>query len=226
MDNHRDFWQRPVTDKVSIELMPGDHPSLLINLDGRTIARLRLSEARALADVLTTAVGELFILQRDPFALAQLQRLLAEDETLANGGSARRSASAASRINAHVKSQELLRRYRDGSRNFSQADLRLVDLEGADLRCVDLSKADLSGANLKRANLFQANLERANLAQTNLEEAGLYQTNLQDADLRKANLRNAFLDRANLRGAALSAEQLAQAKVFEGTVLPDGTRRD
>lgn len=225
MDDQREFWQRPVTDIVSVELVPGDQPSLLINQDGRTVVRLKLSEARALAEVLTIAAGELFILQRDPSALAQLQRLLEGDETLSNGGSAQRSASATSRISGHVKAQELLRRYQEGRRSFPKADLHLADLEGADLRQVDLSGADLSGANLKRANLFQANLEEANLSQANLEEAGLFQTNLRAAELRKASLRKAYLEKADLAGAAVTDEQLAQAKVSEGTVMPDGKKR-
>jgi uncharacterized protein YjbI with pentapeptide repeats len=226
MGNEREFWQRPVSDTLSIELRPGATPSLLINHNGSTVAQLKLSEARALAEVLTVAVGELFILQRDPSALAQLQRLLERDETLANGRSAQRSASTKSRISGRVKGHELLRRYREGRRSFPKADLRLVDLEGADLRQVDLSGADLSGANLKRANLFQANLEDADLSQANLEEAGLYQTNLRGADLRRANLHNAYLDKADLLGASITEEQLSRAKVFEGTVMPDGTSRD
>jgi hypothetical protein len=223
MEKGNDFWQRPVTNSVTVELVPGDQPCLLISHNGRGVVKLRLSEARALAEVLTVAVGELFILQRDPVALAVVQRLLDEDVTLSSGSSAQRSASATSRISGHIRGHELVRRYRKGERNFANADLRLADLEGADLRAVDLCGADLSGANLKRANLFQANLEEANLSQANLEEAGLFQTNLRAADFSQANLRRAYFRRANLLGAKVTSEQLATARVRKGTILPDGT---
>jgi hypothetical protein len=223
MENQNDFWLRQVTGPVTVELVPGDQPRLLINYNGQSVVALGLPEARALIEVLTVAVGELFILKKDPTALTQLQRLLAEDVTLSSSGSAQRSASAASRISGHVKSQELIRRYQKGDRNFAGADLRLADLESADLRQVDLSGADLNGANLKRANLFQADLEKANLSQANLEEAGLFQTNLRGANLSKAELRRAYLCKADLAGAIVTNEQLAQAKIHEGNIMPDGS---
>jgi uncharacterized protein YjbI with pentapeptide repeats len=223
MEKPNDFWERPVTNAVTVELVPGDQPSLLINHNGRIAVKLRLSEARALAEVLTIAAGELFILQRDPAALAKVQRLLAEDITLSSGSSAQRSASKASRISGHIKGHELLRRYKQGERIFARADLRLANLASAELRGADLSGADLSGANLQRANLSQANLEEANLAEANLEEAGLYQTNLRRADLSKASLRRAYFRKADLRGAKVTDEQLDQARIREGTIGPDGT---
>jgi hypothetical protein len=222
MEKQNDFWQRPVTSAVTVELVPGDQPCLLINNGDRGVVKLRLSEARALADVLTVAVGELFILQRDPAALAAVQRLLDEDVTLSSGSSAQRSASATSRISGHIRGHELVRRYKKGERNFANVDLRLADLEGVDLREADLGGADLSGANLRRANLFQANLEQANLSQANLEEAGFFQTNLRAADFSQANLRRAYFRRANLSGAKVTPEQLATARVRNGTILPDG----
>jgi uncharacterized protein YjbI with pentapeptide repeats len=226
MDHHSDFWQRPVTDTLAVELVPGDEPSLRINSAGQSLLQLELSEARALIEVLTVAVGELFILKKDPSALTQLQRLLDQDVTLTDGDRERRSASEASRISGQVHGQELIRRYQSGRRNFPKADLRLADLQGADLREINLCEANLGGANLRRANLFQAQLEQADLSQANLEEAGLFRANLRGADLSQATLRRAYLRRANLTDATVTDEQLSWARDLEGATLPDGSTHE
>jgi hypothetical protein len=226
MNDRNDFWRRPVTDGVTVELVPGDQPRLSIHIGGHSVIKLELEQVRALIEVLNVAVGELFILKKDPAALARLQRLLAEDVTLDRGSSHRRSASMASKISGHVKGQELVRRYKNGERSFSSVDLCLADLEGADLRGIELRGADLAGANLRRANLFYADLEEANLSQGNLEEAGLFQANLRGADLRKANLRRAYLSKADLRGAQVIDQQLDQAIALKGALLPDGSTRN
>jgi hypothetical protein len=223
MEHHRDFWRRPVTDRLAVQLAPGDRPRLLIRDNGQSVLELELLETRALVEVLNVAVGELFILQRDPAALMRVQQLLAEDVTLADNGDDGRFPCGKPRVSGHVQAQELLRRYRGGERGFANADLRYADLQGADLRHVDLRRANLAGANLKRANLFQADLEEANLSEANLEETGFFQANLAGADLSKANLRRAYLNRATLIGAQLADEQLAQAQALEGATMPDGT---
>lgn len=223
MEHHHDFWRRPVTDELAVELAPGDRPRLLISNNGQSVLELELLETRALIEVLNVAVGELFILQRDPTALVRVQQLLAEDVTLADNGDDRRSPSVKPRVSGRVQAQELLRRYRNGERGFANADLRYADLQGADLRQVDLKRANLTGANLKRANLFQADLEEVNLSEANLEETGFFQANLAGADLSKANLRRAYLNRATLIGAQLTDEQIAQAQTLEGATMPDGT---
>ena len=84
-------------------------------------AILHACEVRALIEVLNVAVGELFILQKDPPALARVQSLLASDVTLNNAGSQWRSASMASKISGHVKGQALIRRYEQGERSFPNA---------------------------------------------------------------------------------------------------------
>ena len=224
MANNDDFWQRPVTETVSVELLPGDRPCLQISQSGQAVLELELLQARALIEVLNVAVGELFILKRDPAAMARVRQLLAEDVTLDGGEGDLRSTSADSCVGGQVHAQELIRRYSRGERGFAGADLRYADLQGADLREVDLRQADLSAANLKRANLFRANLEEANLSQADLEEAGLYQANLRGTDLSRANLRRAFLNRADLTDAQVSAEQLAQAQMLRDAKLPDSAR--
>lgn len=223
MDIRNEFWQRPVSDRLALELVPGNRPRLSIEYQGQTVLELDLLEARALIEVLNQAVGELFILKRDPTAMAEVQRLLAQDVTLSNGDSERRCATAAAKISGHVQAQELVRRYVRGERCFARADLRFADLQGADLRQINLMGADLTGANLRRANLFQANLQEANLSQANLEAVGLYQANLAGADLSKANLRRAYLGKANLIGAQVTEEQLALTRVFKGATMPDGS---
>jgi uncharacterized protein YjbI with pentapeptide repeats len=207
-------------------LAPGDQPRLSIFDQGRKLLELDLPQVRALIEVLNVAVGELFILQKDPPALARVQSLLASDVTLNNGSSQWRSASMASKISGHVKGQALIRRYEQGERSFPNADLRLVDLQGVDLRGIDLSGADLVGANLRRANLFHANLEEADLSQANLEEAGFFKANLRRAVLSRANLNKAYLSKADLTAAKVTAEQLAEATILKGAVLPDGAPHD
>ncbi len=224
MADHSKFWQRPVTDTLVVELVPGDQPGLRVNDNGHTVLGVTFSEARALIEVLTVAVGELLILKKDPAALDRLQRLLAEDVTLETGDDDGHAGLGGHDGTGLTKIQRLLQRYKEGGRSFYRADLRRADLREVDLRRIDLRKADLAGANLKRANLFLANLEEADLSQANLEEAGLFQANLCRADLRKACLKRAFLCKANLRGAKVSDKQLAQVGDLTGAILPDGTR--
>jgi uncharacterized protein YjbI with pentapeptide repeats len=226
MDEQHEFWQRPVTDTLSIEIVPGEQPRLLINRHGESVAQLKLSEARALIEVLNVAIGELFILQRDPTALSQVQTLLAGDITLTGRENSRRTTTTKSRIDGHIKGQELIRRYKRGERWFGRVDLRMADLEGADLREIDLTGADLSGANLRRANLFYATLTEANLAQANLEETGFFHANLRGADLSQAVLFRAYLSRADLTGARVTPEQLEQATVLRKANLPNGAKHE
>jgi uncharacterized protein YjbI with pentapeptide repeats len=223
MSNRSEFWQRPVNDRIALELIPGETPHLLINQEDRNIVILEFSEARTLIEVLTAAVGELLILKKDPEALARLQLLLAEDVTLRSAEDDRRNAAQGRDERTRAKGQELIRQYRAGRRKFNGADLSGADLQAVDLRGIDLEGADLTGANLRRANLFYASLKRGDLRGANLEEAGLFQANLQEADLTWANLHRAYLLKANLLFANVSCEQLAAVQLLSGAVLPDGT---
>ena len=67
--------------------------------------------------------------------------------------------------------EEVVKAYRGGRRDFSEANLREANLKGADLRGADLRGANLSGSNLCRANLSGANLKGANLSETCLDPA-------------------------------------------------------
>jgi hypothetical protein len=82
MSERHDFWLRPVNDRLTLELLPGDQPALWIYCADEPVLKLDMAEARRLIEVLTVAVGELLILKKDPATLARLQELLEKDVTL------------------------------------------------------------------------------------------------------------------------------------------------
>jgi hypothetical protein len=205
MNERNEFWERPVNDTLWVELIPGDQPSLLIEREDDALLHVELSELRPLIEVLTVALGELYIL-KDRSTLTQVEQLLATDITLEANGTDQRPALILSRKANRGKVRELIRRYSEGVRSFPKADLRKANLVGADLREISLVGADLAGANLEEANLSQANLEEANLLQ--------------------ANLQGADLSKANLKCAKVTAEQLAEAKLLKGATMPDGTEHN
>lgn len=97
----------------------------------------------------------------------------------------------------------LLRRYAQGKRDFSWADLAGVNLAQAQLSGIDLSRANLSGATLVGANLSEANLTKAKLAGANLSGATLTGATLRRADLTSAQLNLAQLQQVDHYGAVL-----------------------
>lgn len=72
--------------------------------------------------------------------------------------------------------EELLRRYAADERDFSEFNLRHINLSGADLSDINLSWADLTGADLTGADL-----SRTVLIETNLNGADLTNTVIEDA---------------------------------------------
>ena len=135
-----------------------------------------------------------------------------------------------------VKIYNLVKKYKEGERNFTginlnEANLSRINLSQANLSdaslCVtNFSGADLSGINLSRANLnvgrlSQANLSRANLSRATLNVANLVRADLSDAilvetlairsELIRARLNNANLTKANLNGADLREARVGQA---------------
>jgi len=110
-----------------------------------------------------------------------------------------------------MTSEELLKRYANGERDFACADLSGADLYGADLNGANLNGADLNGANLNGADLSDANLSGATLNGANLSDANLSYADLYGADLRGANLCGADLSGADLRGANLCGATLSGA---------------
>ena len=115
-----------------------------------------------------------------------------------------------------------------GRTDFSQANLRNTNLEraflgDANLEWANLADANLTGAflvdaNLTEAYLGDADLEGANLADANLEGANLVDANLTEAFLTDANLTEAFLRAANLEGAFLGEANLEGAILGEANL--------
>jgi hypothetical protein len=113
---------------------------------------------------------------------------------------------------------ELLKRYAQGKRDFSWADLTKADLVGAKLIGINLSRSHLTGACLAKADLSQANLIKANLSGANLRDA-----NLTGSNFYKADLSGAQLDGVDLTGADLSGVDLDKINL-SGAIMPDGIR--
>ncbi|BAZ28329.1 pentapeptide repeat-containing protein [Cylindrospermum sp. NIES-4074] len=110
-----------------------------------------------------------------------------------------------------MDTNEFLRRYAKGERNFSGIDLGGAILSAANLSVADLSAADLNAANLSAANLSGADLSAADLSGANLSAADLREADLSGADLREADLREADLSGANLSASDLRAADLRAA---------------
>ncbi|MBW4560456.1 MAG: pentapeptide repeat-containing protein [Mojavia pulchra JT2-VF2] len=125
-----------------------------------------------------------------------------------------------------LKTDEFLRRYALGERNFINANLRCAELSFLSLSAINLSRsklslANLSGSNLTKADLTAADIQDANLADTNLSQSRLFRANLSRANLLRANLKgadlshvclcDANLSQADLRGANLSQADLSGA---------------
>ncbi len=134
----------------------------------------------------------------------------------------------------------LLTEYGRGNRNFSQQDLRQIDLESVKLSGASFSQSKLIGTNFEKATLLKTNFYNANLAQANLkgadlQQADLFRANLKSADLQNASLQEANLDNAllkdanlcgaNLKGAKVDEQQLKEAKTNWKTIYPNGKRR-
>jgi uncharacterized protein YjbI with pentapeptide repeats len=110
-----------------------------------------------------------------------------------------------------LKTEELLRRYAMGERNFINANLRCVVLVSVKLNEINLSYAKLSWADLTQANLSKADLTAADLSQANLNGSDLSQSCLMRADLSGADLQQASLRGANLSRANFSEVNLTDA---------------
>jgi Pentapeptide repeats (8 copies) len=98
-------------------------------------------------------------------------------------------------------------------KDFRNAQLGGVILDGAFLISADLSKANLLVAKLNRANLTAAALNNADLTAAQLNGANLLGAQLNGAILKGAHLSNADLYGARLNGADLSAADLNGAKL-------------
>ncbi len=116
--------------------------------------------------------------------------------------------------------------------DFTEANLKGIDISsteliGADFRDVDFSNANLSNTNLSNANLSNANLTNANLTNANLTNANLTNANLTNANLSNANLVNSTLTQANLsytnlRNANPGTAYNMEDTNFEGSTVNRG----
>ncbi|WP_052128611.1 pentapeptide repeat-containing protein [Neosynechococcus sphagnicola] len=122
-----------------------------------------------------------------------------------------------------MNTNDLLKRYGAGEKNFRGAQLSNVNLMGAKLAGINLSDAELSLVNfnhaiLRGANLCRANLNGIDLIGTNLSSANLSRSLLIGADLSTANLGAADLSYATLSGATLVGTCLRGANL-QGAML-------
>lgn len=120
-----------------------------------------------------------------------------------------------------ITTDELLKKYTSGKRNFAGAEVvrtsecgrNFIDLEGVVLRDINLRGADLSYADLRGADLSGADLFGASLIEARLDDAIIRNANLEGVNLCRCNLTN-----ADLTGTILTYMNAVDA-VFHGTQL-------
>ncbi|MGI8934196.1 MAG: pentapeptide repeat-containing protein [Phormidesmis sp.] len=105
-----------------------------------------------------------------------------------------------------MRSDDVLRLYEEGYRDFKGCNLAGVDLSGQILMGVNFARADLSGANLSRAFLTGVNFVGANLSRANLQFAKLSDscTKFNRADLRRVDVTHVDWADADLTGTCMS----------------------
>lgn len=147
-----------------------------------------------------------------------------------------KSKSSSSR---KLTANEVINQYKQGRRDFSQANLYRLDLQEANLNRSIFRTAQLIQVNFQKADLREADFANAILRRTSLREAKLHNAFFSNADLQKAdfckadltlaNFQNAKLAEANFCGANLTnakitEKQLAEAKTNWATIMPNGKR--
>jgi len=113
----------------------------------------------------------------------------------------------------HNEVVEVQKRYAQGQRDFSKAQLRRADLRGVNLSGINLRGADLSYANLRDADLSYADLRECYLNEANLIGTKFKKANLEGAYLIKAYLTRASFDEACLQGAFLTGAYLTKVNL-------------
>lgn len=89
------------------------------------------------------------------------------------------------------------------SRDFSQRDLRSIDVGNMDLVGLNARSALLRDANFRNAKLAKADFSQANLSNAHFQGADLTNGKFVDADLEGANFAGAHLSGADLTGCSL-----------------------
>ncbi|MDJ0735469.1 MAG: pentapeptide repeat-containing protein [Nostocaceae cyanobacterium] len=115
--------------------------------------------------------------------------------------------------------EELLAKYEEGLRNFSNVQLSEANLSSAKISEINLSHANLSVVNLSGANLYKANLSHGKLNVARLRGANLSEAILNYASLNVANLIRADLSRAQLKKASLVRAELIRADLSRACLL-------
>jgi len=116
-----------------------------------------------------------------------------------------------------IKSFEILRKYIQGQRDFSQITFSKAKLSDITLKEINLSGSNLNSADLNRANLSHSKLIKANLTNANLAKANLMLVDFSGANLNSANLQETNLDQANFTGANLSGAIFTKAYLFNAS---------
>ncbi len=120
-----------------------------------------------------------------------------------------------------LNTKEFLKEYNAGRKDFSNCDLRGLnifpcDLSGIIFNGANLSNSSLNGCIFKNAQFACTDLSSSSLIGTNFQNAEMDSVNLADSNLREANLDGANIDagilnRANLNKASLNKTRLNHA---------------
>jgi Pentapeptide repeats (8 copies) len=113
-----------------------------------------------------------------------------------------------------MKAKELIEKYKNGQRDFRQADLEGENLAWTTLSDVNFENANLESVNFKSAILHRVNFQGANLSFADLSSAELIDTDLRGANLLGANLSDAQLD-SNINEKTQLPKGI-QARIFAG----------
>ena len=135
----------------------------------------------------------------------------------------------------HLDRDELVRRFEEGQRDFSGADLSAADLQnlsldgiilcnanlrkaklfGTSFRNADLTESDLSGTYLAKAELSGAKARRTNFHGCRMDGVSWKDVDLQSARLTEVNFRNATLDSCIMKSAGLKDADLTNLKLHK-----------
>jgi serine/threonine protein kinase, bacterial len=138
-----------------------------------------------------------------------------------------------------ISSEEIIRAYDAGRKDFGLKDLSMQDLQNANLceskfhesklvrvnfQGADLSRSNFTSCDVRQSLFRNANLSRCMFHSSNLEGIDLRGTNLSGANFKNTKLKGANLCGANLSETNLTKEQLEETKVNWMTIMPTGKR--
>ncbi|MCS6815312.1 MAG: pentapeptide repeat-containing protein [Cyanobacteria bacterium] len=117
-----------------------------------------------------------------------------------------------------MTSEDLLRRYAAGERDFRGIELQGANLEGANLQGANLQQAVLCLSNLSQSNLTDADLSYANLVGADLMHVCADRARFTGAKILGADLRGSSLVQADFTDALLSGSLLAKVNLQEANL--------